>query len=93
MSAINIEKTEAEIERIEEKVRELNRRKRILRRKIEDAENEEILEVIRELDLSPEELSDFLKEFTGKDKPEPKRPEPKDPGKVQGTGKESHHEK
>ena len=93
MSAINIEKTEAEIERIEEKVRELNRRKRILRRKIEDAENEEILEVIRELDLSPEELSDFLKEFTGKDKREPERQETKEPVKVQNTGKEHHHEK
>ena len=91
MSNLNIEKTEAEIERIEERIRELNRRKRILKRKIEDAENEEILDVIRELDLTPEELSDFLKEFTGK---EHTRLESKEnTSKVQSTGKEQHHEK
>lgn len=60
---INIEKTEKEIKNIEEKVRELNRRKRALRQKIINAENEEILETIRSLDLTQEELTEFLREF------------------------------
>lgn len=88
--SINREKTEKEIKGIEEKVRELNRRKKALKQKLINAENEELLDTIRSLDLTKEELTEFLYEFAGKDEVPDK---PKTQEKVQDTGKDGRHEK